>query len=86
MAIKVGFEHLKTTVANYELRTPVRVNGNETSSMSTVYLSTYTIVMWSFSQISGIFGFLRSAAEINFPEFWKKGWHHEVEKFDEESF
>ena len=45
MAIKVGFEHLKTTVANYELRTPVRVNGNETSSMSTVYLSTYTIVM-----------------------------------------
>ena len=32
MAIKVGFEYLKTIVASYELRTPAHMNGNETSS------------------------------------------------------
>ena len=32
VAIKVGFEYLKTIVASYELRTPAHMNGNETSS------------------------------------------------------
>ena len=75
VAIKEGFEYLKTIVACYELLTPGQMNGNETSSS---LLSTYTIFIWSFLKISGIymlsanFELFAYFSENTIPRFKKK--------------
>ena len=84
MAIKVGFQYLKTTVASYELRTPGHMNGNEASSNE---YCLFIPLSCDPLYLSANFQFFAFFSKNKLSRVLKKvGITSQVEKFDDESF